>query len=632
MGKCFRKEILEIPNTYEAVFAEDVAAIKSFLNISRKIPMLLIGSGGSFSVAVAAEYLLRRAGFFCKAITPLELPQYRSQMTEITAILFTASGRNSDTKNAFNFLCESEMHALLTVCMSKNAPISKIQLADVHSRYFDFFVPSGKDGYLAVNSMIASIALLAKAIYELTGDVFFQLKENGLQKSNKYSLENDEFDFLKKDTLIVLHGGSTTPVAYDIESKFSEVALGNIQLVDYRNFAHGRHYWIAQRKANTAVLMLIGSGEKVIANKTLEILPADLLCKTIFMEEDSVVGMLNLYYEVFDLIAIAGELNGIDPGRPKVPDYGRKLYHLSANPCRKREHQRRKKTVIEVAVQRKITDGACANQHLYNHAAEKYLQKLREKQFQGLVFDYDGTLHIKGNATRDIECEIFKYLNDLLEAGIRIGVATGRGKSVRKELQEKIGKKHWDKFAIAYYNGGCVAALADDLQPNTGIKVNESLWKLKTAIDGLPINSQALIDLRPTQLTIAGNDAKDIKFYTDFCKEKLFEISGLKMVVSSHSVDVIPENVTKSNIMQFFGANNDISKEYLFIGDSGQIGGNDFEMLKEEYSLSVDQVSKSLDTCWNFAPAGKRNLLATRYYLECISLTKDAPTFNVVLC
>src|SRR5260370_29648479 len=43
---------------------------------------------------------------------------------------------------------------------------------------------------------------------------------------------------------IVLHSPSLDAAAWDLESKFSEAALGSIQVADYRNFAHGRHHWI----------------------------------------------------------------------------------------------------------------------------------------------------------------------------------------------------------------------------------------------------------------------------------------------------------------------------------------------------------------------------------------------------
>ena len=101
---------------------------------------------------------------------------------------------------------------------------------------------------------------------------------------------------------------------------------------------------------------------------------------------------------------------------------------------------------------------------------------------------------------------------------------------------------------------------------------------------------------------------------------------------SSHSVDVILTTSTKSDIVTFFTDKQLASAEnFLFIGDSGQLGGNDFEMLKNQYSLSVDHVSQSQDTCWNFAPLGVRNEAATLFYLNHIIPSKEAHTFTVSL-
>src|SRR5476651_652935 len=57
-------------------------------------------------------------------------------------------------------------------------------------------------------------------------------------------------------TIVVLHGPSTLPAAVDVESKFTEAALGSVQVADFRHFAHGRHHWIAKRGRESAVLAI----------------------------------------------------------------------------------------------------------------------------------------------------------------------------------------------------------------------------------------------------------------------------------------------------------------------------------------------------------------------------------------
>ena len=109
---------------------------------------------------------------------------------------------------------------------------------------------------------------------------------------------------------------------------------------------------------------------------------------------------------------------------------------------------------------------------------------------------------------------------------------------------------------------------------------------------------------------------------------------GLKLLISSHSVDVIPKNISKRNILEGLRQvrADIISERVLFIGDCGQCGGNDFEMLEEPCSLSVDGVSPALDSCWNLARPGERNVNATADYLDGICIDEERKTFKLTIC
>ena len=47
----------------------------------------------------------------------------------------------------------------------------------------------------------------------------------------------------------------------------------------------------------------------------------------------------------------------------------------------------------------------------------------------------------------------------LLDVGIHLGIATGRGKSVREALQASLPETLWPLVFVGYYNGAEVAAL-----------------------------------------------------------------------------------------------------------------------------------------------------------------------------
>lgn len=162
--------------------------------------------------------------------------------------------------------------------------------------------------------------------------------------------------------------------------------------------------------------------------------------------------------------------------------------------------------------------------------------------------------------------------------------------------------------------------------------VYRDLEYAKNVFESLDNDNSVIIELRPTQLTATCSSTYTLNSFVQLCKEHLYNLNSIKFVESSHSVDVILTTSTKVDIVTFFTGTQLVSAEnFLFIGDNGQFGGNDFEMLKNPYALSVDYVSQSLDTCWNFAPLGVRNTEATLFYLNHIIPSKETHTFTVSL-
>lgn len=92
----------------------------------------------------------------------------------------------------------------------------------------------------------------------------------------------------------------------------------------------------------------------------------------------------------------------------------------------------------------------------------------------------------------------------------------------------------------------------------------------------------------------------------------------LRVVASSHSVDVLASGVSK---LAGVGAVRGRSREpkcgrVLCIGDRGRWPGNDHALLSEPLSLSVHEVSTDPETCWNIAPPGHRGVQALLGYLR----------------
>jgi len=131
-----------------------------------------------------------------------------------------------------------------------------------------------------------------------------------------------------RETLVVLHGSTTKPAAIDVESRFTEAALANVQTADFRNFAHGRHHWLARHEYTSAVLAFAEEGDQ-IARRTLSLLPVSIPQCLVSVEAGLRGGIAAICQSIV-LAGVAGIARGIDPGRPCVPRWGRKLYHLRA--------------------------------------------------------------------------------------------------------------------------------------------------------------------------------------------------------------------------------------------------------------------------------------------------------------
>ena len=92
----------------------------------------------------------------------------------------------------------------------------------------------------------------------------------------------------------------------------------------------------------------------------------------------------------------------------------------------------------------------------------------------------------------------------------------------------------------------------------------------------------------------------------------------LKAVQSAHSIDIFSKDISKSALIT--SINKLTNSETLSVGDKGQWPGNDFDLLSNPFSLSVNEVSSDPYTCWNLAFPGHRGVQATLYYFSCFNI------------
>lgn len=415
--------------------------------------------------------------------------------------------------------------------------------------------------------------------------------------------------------------------AIDIESKFTEAALGSIQLADFRNFAHGRHHWLAKRGSDSSVLAFVAPEDRALAERTLALIPKDIPQVVIDLPESSSTSLASLLM-AFRLTGLAGSARGIDPGRPGVPMFGRHLYRLKPPRIAKRKSQHGLSSRDEVAIERKSSNSIAwleesGSLKVWQQHLARFQNALFSHSFQAIVLDYDGTIVETQYRQNSPEKNVSKKLIEMLEANIWVCVATGRGKSVRQAMQSFIPKQYWEKVLVGYYNGAEVGSLGNDEIPDGRPEVGEALQNISEILKKDQIVSEiAFQENRKHQITMTGKK--------NICSNHLFECvtellmrtqsTELKILQSGHSIDILPPNVSKLSVGAALQTRiPDIS--ILAIGDSGGLNGNDHELLTTPFSLGVDKVSSDPRTCWNLGSRGQRGPEVLTEYLtatECM--------------
>lgn len=619
MGKPFEKELKYIDYVYKWALKVPVEEIDFIKDILHDKSLLVVGSGGSTCSCCLFAMLQQKNGRTANYITPLDLQYVKNSIDKKTNVFFiSASGKNTDILFAFDTALKQEPSNIVSICMKRGSLLSNKSSNYSISKTIELDNPVGKDGFLATNSTIAYFTIIAR---------FFDNNRNieTLIPSDEFIEEVRLFSLsLHSDfTVTVLYSGWSKPVALDIESKFSEAGLGNVLLTDYRNFGHGRHNWLDKKKKQSAIVALITKEDEALANMTLNLIPREIPVLRIISEYSESNASLDLLSKSFYLVNQVGKIKGIDPGKPGVPPYGSKLYHLKYSKTFLKKDVLNSK--VKNAIRRKFGDTDNISNEiflpLWIKSYNTFVSSIKKTKFKGVLLDYDGTLCSTEERYLNPRKEIINKLEFFLNNGITVGVVTGRGKSVRETLQKVINVKYWDKFYIGYYNGAQIGTLNDNLLP---IKDNDQMLfnDIERVLKNEELISQFVdLELRKGQLTVIVKENKNSHIVKSIMKDILIRLypNEIQILESSHSIDIISTFTTKNSIIKYIRmVLNDKEEEFSFlsIGDRGKWPGNDFQLLSNRFSLSVDEVSSDPHTCWNLSSLGNNCVETTLEYFD----------------
>lgn len=621
MGRPFADELEEIGATISWAFAKDITPLRMLISKVRGFPLISIGIGGSLSAAHFTARLQDNAGTSSQVRTAFEFLESKASLSKTAVIFHTASGRNKDVVRALQIALDREPACVICICASKKSKVRELAKTNSRLHLYEFEHPSKKDGFLACNSLIATCILIARAYGAWRNE---DSVERALLAVSKKQLPATPD--IQEDSWLCIHGGWANVAAVDFESKCSEAALRSVLVADFRQFAHGRHVWLAKRP-ESVVFSLTDSSRAVLAEATLRLLPS----KTKIIRWESAASgpeaALELMLRGFHLVAEIAKTKGIDPGRPGVPKFGGRLYNLGPRQPAPRKNWA---SVITAAAARKVAAGMAVPDSL--RVAKDYAAMIEQTAFSSVVVDFDGTVCPAANRLDDtLPAECSAIVRKIVDSGVILGIATGRGGSCGEVLRTVIPEAQWRKVIVGYRNGAFIATLDDETIPPGDEPTSGLLFEAATALANCEhLKGLAKIQPRLQQITIKASAPVHLDVLRDMVQAALPPAvqAEVRVVYSSHSIDLIPRVVTKLSVVQAcaeaLAKVGRAGRPILCIGDRGRYPGNDFELLTTPFSLSVDDVSSLSNACWNFLPPGLAPDDGFCYYAKKFRLSKGA--------
>ncbi len=580
----YRDEVASLASAYANALGDpDDAAISQVRRILAGENLIAVGVGGTSPLAVYGAHLhVKHFGRSARAVTPLSYLQ--SDATGDVVLVYSAQVRHPDTEMVIRKARAREQRVVL---ITQRDP-SELGAAYEHVHFLKVAALGGRDGFLATQSVI-TMATVTSRIYE------------EIERPSSLPLAGREPASGLRQRLLVLYGADEAPAARDIEVRFEELGLASVQLADYRAFAHGRHVGLSRRMDSTTVIALSSPTSAALSEKTLANLPAATDLRRLSTEVVGSVGTLDLLSATAALPLEAAERAGLNPNRPKVPQFGRSLYHLS---------YRRSLSMTEAdAVVRKLAafgaPGEAPFKPLVLDAYETWRSQARKVPVRGIVCDYDGTV-VDTRARFEAPTEpVQRELVRLLDMGLSVAFASGRGDSLHESLRRWVPQRHWRNIIVGLHNGGWIlrldeAATPHDEHDSALAQAADLAQQLCAHVPGIALRTSS------TQVSVESVDGAIALATLRALIDSMLAREGidqLRVATSGHSVDVSPLAADKTPVIRAMGVP---AEELLLIGDQGNERGNDYELLHAaQLSLSVDQSSAALDRCWNVSRAGE---------------------------
>jgi len=593
----YRRELEALPLTYVDTLTADIEGLRNALHEIGGGPALFVGAGGSMALAHLAarlhERVCRQPARACTPLEALDSPQ----LARRGAVLFSSSAKHPDSQQVLQDFQRCRFSP--TVLVTHRCAEDLQEAAGHDCRIVSLPRPAQRDGFLATASILQIATLLLRAYN----------KKVELPDELEYFEEGD----VLRDEVVVLTPPSLISVATDIEVRMAESGLASVQVVDYRNFAHGRHTGFARRSAKTTVIALTDGESRALAEASVATLPSVTDIRRWDGGEIWAPAVIRLLTRSMRLAGQVGDAVDLDIARPHVPEFGRRLYRLPL--CRRLPAR------LTGGIERKLLAAGTGDHEevwsLYSEAALPWTEEMRRKRFGGLVLDYDGTACWTRRRWDLPDAGLREALGKLLDQGAVIGFASGRGRSLQTDLRQWVNPNRWSQIALGLYNGAVLLTLDDNLpdlrEPTRWSRDVISALEIVPGFDRLTLEERgAQVSVMPSQ------GVTHLDQLQATITNELARCGVLAAVASSgHAVDIVQPPTTKVSVTELVEKIS--GRPVLAVGDQGQLGGNDHALLAHDCaSLSVDRCSADPASCWFIGTGELVGPALLHQYLRCL--------------
>jgi len=637
----YQSELDNLATTYAAAMREDVTQLKSAIAGASESSVIGVGSGGSFTVASLLCNLHETyTGRVSRPSTPLEIICNPTLASSSPVFLVSAEGKNPDITEALDRARRHSARPIHVLTNRSDSPLMEgaSKLSDVSTHVFEL---RDKDGYLATNSLLLDAMLVARAYGELDGNKDeLPATMDELRIDDKSigrwlaSAETFVEAATRRGSVIVTYSPLLRPIATDLESKLSEGALLHCQLADLRTFAHGRHLWLAERPQDIVVLALIEPSLSALWDKMRSLFPIEVPNLSMplagALPRDLIAGLVGQMY----LVNSFARKLGRDPGKPDVPSFGRDIYYLDLPkfiPVPEAHIPADEQSKYDVLGARWPSPRKRSDM---SRARNVFVGDLTKQAFRAVVFDYDGTLTASQRRTEPPTVPVAEHIKRLIKADVIVGIASGRGGSIQRELNKILPGEILGRLFLGLYNGGWIgSAISPPKVPETTVEFLSHVTRIARRLKSIGVPIETIKTKHPYQVSIRFRDG----LQTDqmwFVVADALRQAGLttnSLFRSKHSVDVLAPRIGKSGLIAHIIQHKKVDPyQILTMGDQGAWPGNDVSLLEHRFSLSVDMPSRRLDRGWKLAPGHKRDVDATLWYLDRFKI-EDPGKFRIAL-